>query len=315
MDPDNSIPAHYNRCSDHQRIVLTIGPGVAHPRADLDSLKHFIFDDGREHLKITIGCGDVISMTQDVNGTIPMIDSFGNTRRWKHAAKNVNGWLSVVLHFNNQGRVGESSFVHEGIREISVIESSSVEERGSSVGRLLEQSAWRIVEGSVEMLRLLFQHGLIIYGYPFDQSELQTAVNTIISDGLFVAKLNKKSSSIPKLSTGGPKHSSRVCNILRDNTFFDRFISDTCRDFPSGTLFKFFVNSYDNSISHHNATKHVVRPKRSFKPFLKKPAQLCLLQRKIAGLDRRLRDLDVFISTKSKKYSLSKARKRYYESK
>lgn len=255
MDPDNRIARHRDESCHHRRIIFSVGPVVARKGVGADKLKIFIFSDGNVRLALKIGCADIISMTQDVNGTIPMIDSSGNKHIWTHEVHNVDGWASLVFHFDNLGRSGETSCVAESGLEYTQFESIPSAERKASLEKIVAQNSWRIVDGSVETLRLLVKHGLLIYRYPFEPTELQNSINTVVSSGLFNCVYNRKPSTITKLSTGKNGNSKRVCSLLNETPFFARFLRDVCRDSPEGSISNFFFNSYDNTIPRYDPLK------------------------------------------------------------
>lgn len=149
MDPDNRIARHRDESCHHRRIIFSVGPVVARKGVGADKLKIFIFSDGNVRLALKIGCADIISMTQDVNGTIPMIDSSGNKHIWTHEVHNVDGWASLVFHFDNLGRSGETSCVAESGWNILNLKAFPVQR-----GRHLSKKLWRRILGALSMGQL-----------------------------------------------------------------------------------------------------------------------------------------------------------------
>lgn len=118
----------------------------------------------------------------------------------------------------------------------------------SSVDDMIEQNSWRIVEGSVDTLRVLIENGLVIYKLKLNTEELQEALDLLVKEELFCNVYSSNPKQIPKLSTGGPADTKRVWRKLKAIPLFNALVQTVCHDFPGGIIAGFFINLYDNTI-------------------------------------------------------------------
>jgi hypothetical protein len=111
---------------------------------------------------------------------------------------------------------------------------------------------WRIVNcddpNAHEFFKMLFRHGLQIFKYPFKSIEMQAAIDQVFPDELFFQLLSSNRNKIPMMGCGGPFHSTRVIEKLRESKFFRDYFDAMAFTFDRGVFGKFFVSSYDGSI-------------------------------------------------------------------
>jgi hypothetical protein len=108
LDPDDSIPPHYDRCSWHYRILLFITPYVCTKDVVREREKIFSLTDGTVTIDLRCGLFDVIAMSSPVNGTTSFVDHVGNTKRIKHYANKVDGTATIVCHYNYRDKPNRS---------------------------------------------------------------------------------------------------------------------------------------------------------------------------------------------------------------
>eukprot|EP00956_Cyclotella_meneghiniana_P010799 scaffold15105_cov36-Cyclotella_meneghiniana.AAC.4 len=259
LEPGNSIQYHRDNTIWHLRILLFLCEVVATRDAVLsplfnNKLKEFYFDDGTQRVGLYFGCGDILSMSQQVNGDIPLEDLDGNFKTVKHGAGGVNKTASVVHHYRWLDREGYRSYLAgiEGRQATSANDIPALSDIDLSTTQLemFELNKWRIIPPvtpqKVKFVKLLILRGMFIGRQGYDPVELQSGVDHAFSNGLFTDILNSNPKRIPLLTTGGPYNSVRVVKKLRESTFFDQYFQDSLRKHPGGICGEVYVRLYDN---------------------------------------------------------------------
>ena len=195
-------------------------------------------------------------MTQQVNGDIPLIYLDGTSRYVKHGADGVNKTASLVVHHSYSGRVGHRSFLSgfenrssTSPNDVAVISDTTL---SSSQEKMFELNRWRIIppvtEAKESFFKLLILRGLSLGRQQYDPVSLQTAVNHVFANKLFVDVRNSKTDRISMLTTGGPSDHVRVVKKLQQAPFFADYLRDSLRRHPGGVLGGVYVRLYDNEL-------------------------------------------------------------------